>query len=560
VPQLSLLGDVQEESAGGTSNEIRLRPYQHDISQQALSFFEQGKSVLTVAATGTGKTRIAAAVVRSFPGRVLWIAHRFELVSQAIRTLEELLGERVDVELPGRYSGSARVVVASKDTVRTKARLDRLKNFGKFDLIVIDEAHHSEARTYKVITNAYPDCLRYGLTATPGRLDRRHLSLFDESTEPFGITRATSQGYLVPITAKRDSFQSVNLSGVNTVAGDLDRQQLSAIMRSEENLHAVAKAILERQDHFPGLLFSPAVDVAERTCEIINRYRPGTARFVSGKTPDDERRGIFEGLGRSYQVLANYGIATEGTDLVNVRSVFMQRPTKSTALFQQMLGRGLRPLPGLVDGRGDSLSRKQAIQASSKPSCLVVDFVGVTGRHSIATAIDVLAEGQGTPGQAIERVRERLAKGEELNVSGAIAEEIEAYQERQRTKQARHARQLGIASRQAIVGTVHLSSRDVRLIGLGGVPESCPAGAGLWDGPPLPGQVDELRRLGISYSAVATARQAREAIGNARSRLNLATPKQAMFVEKHARHRNKPGLTKREAAYIISTVIQGWKR
>jgi superfamily II DNA or RNA helicase len=473
-------------------------------------------------------------------------------------TLRDTTGEEIGCELPGRYSGFERIVVASKDTIRTKARLERLKNFGQFDMIVIDECHHSEARTYKGIVNAYPNAVRYGLTATPGRLDRKHLSLFDEQTRPFGINVAHETGYLVPINAERVAIRSVDLSGVGTVAGDLDRQQLSAIMRSEANLHAVAKAILDRKGDMPGLLFSPAVDVAERTCEILNRYSPGIARFVDGKTPDEERAWLFANLGKSYQVLANYGIATEGTDLVGVRSIFMQRPTKSQALFQQMLGRGLRPLPGTVDGPGDNASRKAAIAASAKPRCLVVDFVGVTGRHSIATAVDVLAAGSGCDEQVVGRVRARLEQGECLDVAQAIAEEIEAKQDRDRKREAKRARRLAAAARQAIVGTVSLSTRAVRLIGLGGSPDETGLGS-IWDGPPLPGQVDELQRLGISGQH-QTAREAREAISSTRSRLSLATPKQVLFVEKHKPRLARPDLTKKDAARIISQTIREWNR
>ena len=512
-----------------------------------------------VMGTGTGKTVVAASVIAESGLRTLWGVHRRELVYQAARALEAATGERVGFEMPGMYSGSERVVVASVATIRSKARLERLRNFEPFGLIAYDEAHHSEARTYKVIADAYPNALRFLFTATAGRMDRRVLSLADAVTEPFGINVATEQGYLVPVVAKRDSIKSVDLSGVGTVAGDFDRQQLSAIMGSEANLHAVAKAILDRQANWPGLLFSPAVDVAERTAEIINRYRPGTARFVSGKTPDNERAGLFADLGKTYQVLANYGVVTEGNDLVNIRSVFVQRPTKSTGLFQQMLGRGLRPLPGLVDDCATAVQRKEAIQGSSKPHCLVVDFVGVTGRHSVATAIDVLATGPGCEGPVLERIRTRLEQGDTID-AGTVAEEIEAYQERRKAKEARQARDLAATGRAAIVGTVQLSSRDVKLIGLGGTPDGRTDLGGLWDGPPLPGQVDELQRLGIVPGKHRTAREARQAIASARERNGLATAKQVLFVQKHKPNLYRPGLSKRQAAQIIGQTMRGWHR
>jgi superfamily II DNA or RNA helicase len=427
--QLSLLGD-QESTGTDASSTLVLRDYQELVAGEALSYLSQRRSPLSVLATGGGKTRIAAHVVRHYTGRVLWIAHRIELVKQGIEALEQQLGELVDSETVTSYSAHRRVVVASKDTIRTPRRLERLKNYGGFDLIVIDEAHHSSANSYWSILNAYPNALRYGLTATPGRLDKRPLAAFDCATTPFGMVELQERGWLVPIRAKRVKVETIDLSGVKTVAGDFNQSELDAIYKSEANLHAIAKAILDRMEAGPCLHFATSVDVAERQTEVLNRYRPGVARFVSGKTPDEERRLAFAGLGKTHRVLVNVGVATEGTDLPATAIVSIGRPTKSTALFQQMLGRGLRPLSGIVDNHGTAQERLGAIARSIKPHCLVLDFVGTTGRHSIATAPAAFTADQDAPSAVSERLRERLESGEELDLAGALAEELAAEQDR----------------------------------------------------------------------------------------------------------------------------------
>ena len=139
------------------------------------------------------------------------------------------------------------------------------------------------------------------------------MSAFDSYTEPFGIVEASSQGWLVPIRAKRERIASVDLSGVKITAGDFDRAELDAVMRSEASTHAIAQAILERLSHGPALSFATSVAAAERQSEVLNRYRPGVARYVSGATPSQERNRCFGEFGSAFQVLVNVGVATEGT-------------------------------------------------------------------------------------------------------------------------------------------------------------------------------------------------------------------------------------------------------
>jgi len=555
--QLGLFGEVAVDK----TRRLILRDYQRRIAGQALQFLAAGKSPLTVAATGTGKTSIAAAVVRDFPGRVLWIAHRIELVRQAIERLEHVLGERVNAETASSYSDRGRVVVASKDTVRHPSRLQRLSNYDGFELIVVDECHHSPARTYQTIFDAYPNALRYGLTATPGRLDKRGLGSFDCSTEPFGIVEASREGWLVPIRAKREKVKSVDLSGVRVSAGDFNQAELDAVYRSEESLHAIGRAILDRLGHGPCLHFATTVGTAERQAEVINRYRPGTARVVHGNTPELERRTCFSELGTRYQVLVNVGVATEGTDLPSVAVISMGRATKSQSLFQQMLGRGLRPLPGVVDISGTAQERLAAIAASQKPHCLVLDFVGSTGRHSVATAVDGLSatetDSDRSSSAAVDRVKQRLEAGEELELAGALAAEIEAEQDRQEKRRKRKEREL--ARRLEITGQVVLESRDVRLIGLGGDIADTDQARSVLDGPPTPEQVQELGRLGSTFERLETARDARRRILELRKQLDLASPKQVALITRHMPDKVRPGLTRKQAGFWISQITKRWR-
>src|SRR5215831_8519161 len=171
----------------------KLRDYQESIVNEVLSLFEAGyRGVLTVLPTGMGKTVIAAAGIDRFLSgnqdyRVLVLSHRIELVRQAGLAIANATGRVVGYEYPGRQSEEwHRVVVGSKDSVRTDRRLTRLSQ-QRFDRIIIDEAHHSEARSYLTIVSRFPTAQFWGLTATPDRFDRRGLSCFDAATTPFTL-------------------------------------------------------------------------------------------------------------------------------------------------------------------------------------------------------------------------------------------------------------------------------------------------------------------------------------------------------------------------------------
>ncbi len=550
--QLDLFG-MHKASKGAAT---RLRPYQNRVVDEAVSAIGLGKSPLIEMATGTGKTRVGVELVKQLgDSRILWLAHRTELIQQATNTLSSFLQETVGHELPDVHSGHERVVVASKDTIRQPRRLERLTNFRPFDIIIIDEAHHAAAASYRDILNAWPAARRIGLSATPDRFDRARLACFDTATTPYRIVDAIADSWLVPFLAKRVHVNAVDLSGVSTVAGDFAAGELELVMKSEEALHGCAKGLLEYAGDRPTICFVAGVDNASRLCEILNRYRHMVSRFVTGATDADTRQGLFKSFGSDYQILVNVAVATEGTDLPAAACVAMMRPTKSRSLYAQMLGRGGRPLPGL---EGDSPDvRSRWISSSRKPDCLVLDFVGNTGKHSLATAFDI-ADADGVVATAAAKAYQ---EGEIVDVFEALQIEA-AREETAQTKriQAAHRAEL---KRLSLVAKVSLSVTDAVLLGLGELP------TGLFEtDAPLqenltPGQAQELIRLSLPTTVdgkTPTKSQARAMIVAERKRLDLATPKQLSFIQKHRPDLYSPYMTKRQAKAIFLTQLARWNR
>lgn len=392
--QLESPGRILPVYAPGVSpRDYGLRWYQVEGKAAVESSLEVNRSCLVVMATGLGKTRLGGAIAGDWPGNVLWLAHRDELIQQARDDLERITGEMVEVEQgQQRASSRARIVVGSVDTVKRQNRLDRYGE-DRFSLVIVDEAHHYTAATYRRPLDFFKGAKLLGLTATPDRGDEKALGqIFDDVAFVFDIQNGIEQGYLVPIRAHTVEMKEIDISGVKTQAGDLVAAQLDEVM-----LKACAGIVSETIRYEPtrrGIGFMPGVKSAELAAQLCNKAKPGSASFVSGATPQDERRDLVRAFkeGRT-QYLWNCMIATEGFDAPNCSLIIQGRPTKSRALYAQMAGRGTRVPAGLVesmDGQERAGERRAAIAASPKPDMVLLDFVGNAGKHSLISAADIL--------------------------------------------------------------------------------------------------------------------------------------------------------------------------
>ena len=198
-------------------------------------------------------------------------------------------------------------------------------------------------------------------------------------------------GWLVPILIQRIYLDSIDLSIIGKIAGDFNQGELASTMERDKVIHGVAEALLSEAGDKRTLVFTSSVIHAHGLSDILNQSKPGMAAAIDGKTPKDKRKFILdEYRAGNIQYLCNVGIATEGFDVPNIDCVAIARPTMSRALYAQMVGRGTRPLAGVVDGFSFSEQRLESISSSLKPSCLILDFVGNSGKHKLVSAADVL--------------------------------------------------------------------------------------------------------------------------------------------------------------------------
>lgn len=342
---------------------IQLRHYQQAAVTGALRQIASGKKApLIVSPTGTGKMVVAAAILeRAYlkGNTALFAVHRREMVKQCSEKLTTL-GVPHSLVMPGHQpSNMERVYVGTVQSFGARMRR------GSFDplnvrVIVIDEAHHATAQSYRTLIEAYPNAVVVGLTATPCRADGTGLgNVFDALVQGTTYSAALEEGYLVK--PRYYAPYTPDLSDVTTRAGDYAEDDLEREMNQPQLVGDIvqhyAKLAADRQ----GIVFATRVRHSLALCaEFI---RAGfTAFHIDGTTPTDERDELMQQFrDGDLQIMVNVGVATEGLDVPNVGAVVLARPTKSVSLHMQMIGRGLRPAEG-------------------KDSTLILDHAGNTVR------------------------------------------------------------------------------------------------------------------------------------------------------------------------------------
>ena len=311
--------------------------------------------------TGVGKTVLGAHVATQFD-RVLFLAHRQELIEQTARTMAAVAPDRTQGRIePGSHE-LGQFTVAMLPTVYR--RLERIPK-DAFDCVIVDESHHAASRTWREVLDHFEPRLRLGLTATPERLDGLALSnLFSEIVYSMTLADAVNENLLVPPSAIQ-CLTSVNISAVHTRGGDLAEDELAALVDDPARNAFIAQKYLE---HCPGRrAIAFCVNIAHAKHLVEACIDAGiSAEWISGDDPlrADKLARFANG---EFQVLANCQILTEGFDDKAVDAILLCRPTKSRSLFCQMIGRGLR----LNDGKAD---------------CRILDFVDVAGKHSLMSA------------------------------------------------------------------------------------------------------------------------------------------------------------------------------
>lgn len=330
------------KKTGGTYMAYELRPYQKEC-KDILDKTPTGNH-LVVMATGLGKTVVMTHLKRN--GRVLLLSHRDELVRQPEKYFDCSFG----IEKAEEHAGDEEVVSAS---VQSLSRPDRMKRFAPdaFDTIIIDEAHHSAAKSYRAVLDYFSGAKRrIGFTATPQRGDNVRLTdVFDDIIFNRDLRWGIQNNYLSRIRCEQ-VFGKFKLKNVKKHLGDYSDSDLEKVMLDGGAIVTAAKAYVEKCLDRHTLIYC----VTKRLCYLLRETicslipdKKDTVCVVTGETPAEERRQILKDFADGkIRSIINCMVLTEGTDLPICDTIMNLRPTCNPTLYQQMAGRGTRLYEG----------------------------------------------------------------------------------------------------------------------------------------------------------------------------------------------------------------------
>lgn len=376
---------------------IELYPFQNDAINSIYKYFmSKDGNPLIVMPTGTGKSIVIDEFIRNaienYPDtRILNLVHVRELILQSYTTLMKLWPDApagIYSAGLGRRDIHAQVLFAQIQSIYKKAeKLDRV------DLVLVDEAHlipRNVDTMYGKFLNTIkirnPKCKIIGFTATPFRLDSGMLhrgedAMFDDIAYECNIADMIDQGYLTEVIAKSTNTQ-LDVSGVKKRGGEFMPGELEAAVDKKETTDLAVEEIMDKgRDRGSWLIFCSGVKHAHNVAESIRRFGID-CETVTGETPTKERDNILNQFKRgNLRAVTNANVLTTGFDAPGIDLIALLRPTESTGLHVQMIGRGTR-------------------LAQGKDNCLVLDFAGNTARHGPLDKLNIKTPGQAGDGEA----------------------------------------------------------------------------------------------------------------------------------------------------------------
>ncbi|MFQ8821367.1 MAG: DEAD/DEAH box helicase [Segatella copri] len=341
--------------------EIKLFDYQEDMKERIEKALRLHRSVMAQMPTGTGKTYLLTAVIDSFvsnnPMEKVWIvAHRRELVSQIDETVRKF------------HSYSASNTSSLLSSVKAMSIQWLMRHYGEIEeepgMIVIDEAHHALAKTYKEMWERFPNAKFLGLTATPCRLNGKGFTdLFDVLVQSWSVPEFISKGRLATydfVSIKSDGMTQRLIDSLQKrgADGDYQNKEMDMLLNKKPSIERLYQSLEEFGKDRKGIVYAINISHAQKITKLYQEHGV-KAIAIDSKTPAAERQQDIEAFKKGdIQVLVNVDIFSEGFDCPDVEFVQLARPTLSLAKYLQMVGRGLRVAKG-------------------KKNCVIIDNVGL---------------------------------------------------------------------------------------------------------------------------------------------------------------------------------------
>ena len=335
---------------------------------------EDYAKAMVVMATGLGKTYLAAFFARDYE-RVLFIAHREEILKQAKESFEEVLSIPGGLYYGVEKEADKPLIFASIFTLSVQNHLERFDK-DEFDLIIIDEFHHAAARSYRKILDYFEPEFLLGLTATPERTDGQNVFALCDGNVAYEITfiEAIQRGWLAPFTyygVKDD----IDYSSIRWLGQRYDQEQLLVEQLQEDRAEKIFNE-WSRLKQTRTLGFCSSIEQADFLANYFTK-KGVTAISLTSQTKNISRVEAIQKLETlEIEVIFTVDLFNEGVDIPLVDTLLFVRPTESLVVFTQQIGRGLRKHP-------------------NKDSCVIIDLIG-NYRHA-DTKLQVLGDGVSAP-------------------------------------------------------------------------------------------------------------------------------------------------------------------
>ncbi len=358
------------------SYHYKLRDYQQKHKETIYEEWGNGMmNVMLQMPTGTGKTHLFSSVIKDLQDyffnilqtrtslsyeerqkyaipKILVLVHRKELVDQIRDTLVEKYHHVCGVVMGGViYGENKNVIVATTQTMGRKKRLEKWERSVCFDFIIIDEAHHSTADSYRRIREAWPNARLLGVTATPYRLNHQSFTdVYDKLILSEPVYRFIEKGYLCQYDYCSIKPNSQIQDKINHLAtdfsGDYDEQAMEKLLNQDR----IRASILGTYEKFAkgrkGIVYTINRLHNQMLAGLFESHGYKVA-YIDSQTPKEERNQTVEAFKRGeIEIIFNVNIFSEGFDCPDVEFIQLARPTKSLSMYLQQVGRGFRIAKG----------------------------------------------------------------------------------------------------------------------------------------------------------------------------------------------------------------------
>jgi superfamily II DNA or RNA helicase len=416
----------------------------------------QGRAVIC-SPTGSGKSVVIAELCR-VARRAMVISPSLVLLSQLRRNIGSWLGENIDLEqgdhrISKNSMFRSRITLASRNSLLSRERYTG-QQFDDISAVVVDECHDGITPRMIEMLEHFESHGAYviGLSATPFTAKGMPLPFWSRPCSSYGMLEGMQDGWLCRLRAKLSAVKSIDLSHVQTVAGDFSKSELGAVLNRERPVHEIVALVLETYARQPSVVYCASRLHAELVAEVLVRNGEDPAIVHSRQEPGERLEQMQKFTSGRAKIIVNVNVLSYGWDFPELRNVYNAAPTQSLVRYEQRVGRGTRPLPGVLNTSMSQDDRLAALAASAKPHFTVYDITDEANTPKIVNALDLIDAAEDKKGRRRKPRKpndERPGGSEGQEASDGSVDIVEALERWERRQKLKVRAELELREREA---------------------------------------------------------------------------------------------------------------